>query len=98
MFTCFDSGCFADGTYGHDRIRSKLADLCRSFSKSPRDSATMHDKGAELADLLQGPMSDDAWEEYEALDFLNCHAVDHSCYFDFVEGDLLLLEVEEEEA
>ena len=81
-YTKADVGCHADGAAGWDHVRDVLADLVEPFD------------GA-IATALRAEMSDDAWEEYEALDVLNSQCVE-GCYFDFVNGDLLLVDEAEE--
>lgn len=75
-YTKSDAGCYADSTYGHNHVREALADMVEECGAS------------ELAERLRRGMSDDASEEYEALDLLNTYCLD--CYFDFDNGDLML--------
>jgi hypothetical protein len=68
-------GCWADGALGHGHIRSVLADLC---------DANDH---FALGDLLRGEMSDDAYEEEDALKMLNDRSV--GVVFCLEDGDLM---------
>lgn len=85
--TAKDVGCFADGSNGHDYVRRNLRELLIHF-------------GCEDADLLAAlrtEMSDDASEEYEAIEWLNDHAIEPMPYFELENGDLLLVINEEED-
>lgn len=75
-----DVGCHADSSLGHAHVRAVLADLVRTYCNAP-----------DVVHALNGEMSDDAWEENDALAMLNDDACSHGVYFDFVDGDLLLL-------
>lgn len=77
-------GCYGDGTFGHQHVRERLAAEVSRFD-------------AELAELLRGPMSDDASEEDEALDILNEHTASH-LYWAFVDGDLMLVDSTKEDS
>ena len=75
------AGCWADGAFGHEHVRQCLADeieLC--FAP--------HSKLAHVVHTLRGPMTDDAWEEYEALDALN-DAAPEGMTWCFHDGDLI---------
>src|SRR5687767_7475536 len=76
-----DIGCWADGGFGHPHVREVLA-------------VVLTDKGgpSDLAVSLLGEMSDDGAEEYEAIDWLNEHAVEEGLHFTLCDGDLLLVE------
>lgn len=78
-YTVRDEGCYTDGCHGHVHIRLVLADL-------------LADAGApiEMARALEGEMSDDMWEEDDALAWLNQHVCE-GVLFGFADGDLLLL-------
>jgi len=81
-----EPGCYGDGVYGWDHVRDALAGLVESLGPL----------GADLAEELQGLMSDDASEEDDALDLLNEHTT--GGYWAFGEnGEGLMLYQEEEE-
>ena len=88
-FTKHDTGCYADGAFGHEHVRERLRDLVWYWADN------------DLRESLGGPMPDDAWDEDEALEILNrvCFGDtfehDHIC-FHFCDGDLLLGPVDEE--
>ncbi len=74
----YKPGCWADGTFGHTRVRARLADLVREFDE-------------DLAERLLDVMSDDAEEEDEALAVLNDNTeYDTPVIWEFVDGDLML--------
>ena len=62
-------GCYADGGFSWVHVREVLADL-------------VDDVRPDLADELRVNMSDDASEEYDALDALNAVTVGGCWYFD----------------
>lgn len=78
-----DVGCFADGTFGHNYIRSGLSILLLSLF--PENCA----ETTELRIRLNQEMSDDASEEDDAINLLNDHACE-GAYFEMVDGDLML--------
>ena len=94
-------GCYADGTFGHDHIRSKLSVLLKELTCTVTDSGDWRQYGAEdylpildaakslLADL-DGDPSDDFSEEDDAIALLNEHATDDTVLFGMFEGDLML--------
>lgn len=88
-FTVSDVGCHADGSLGLEYVRTRLRILLLdTFGfKSTKD----------LRKALARDMSDDDWETGAALELLNEHATDESVVFDFVDGDLVLSEVESDE-
>lgn len=73
-------GCIADGSYGHDHIRERLAELVAAYGR----------KGLDIAIRLSEEMSNDAQEESDAIDLLNEHTED-GLYFTMSNGDLLLV-------
>lgn len=79
-FTRKSLGCWGDGAFGHAHVRARLAELVREYDYS-------------LAELLRQPMTDDASEEYDALDVLNEDTCE-GLVWDLVDGDLVLTEVE----
>lgn len=81
IFEHSEIGCYADGTFGHVHVRSKLANLIESFDP-------------KLAESLQGEMPDDAWDEDEALEILQKETHDDLTWV-FDSGDLLLVENKE---
>jgi hypothetical protein len=83
-FTKRDVGCYADGAYGHDHIRERLADLVESVG---RRSLALD----KLIEDLRNPMSDDASEEEDALDYLQTFTAE-GVYWAFEGGDLILWE------
>jgi len=87
-YTKTDVGCYADGAHGHEYCRNRLASLLQAA----KDALPSLALSTDLIASLQGDMSDDASEEYGALAILN-GLCDHDVYFDFVNGDLLLVEV-----
>lgn len=97
MFTSTDIGCYADGVFGHQHIRDRLADiLVHMFRHSPRGGDGPYwATASKLVDELRGEMSDDAQEEYDALDMLNEYSVSWECYFEIGDGDLRLVPSED---
>ena len=85
-FKAKDVGCFADGTYGHQHIRERLATEVETIARR----TVKVDEVKDLLASLRGEMSDDASEEDEALDFLNSYAASN-VRFEFVDGDLMLV-------
>jgi hypothetical protein len=82
-----DAGCWADGALGHDHVRQRLAQLVANVW-----TPEMLDKyGYDVAEVLDKEMSDDASEEDDALDIIQ-EFTDASLTWQFVDGDLLLLE------
>lgn len=75
-FTKQDAGCYADGSFGHNHVREVLGSLLVEVGRP------------DLQDELLFEMSDDACEEYDALDILNAEC--EGCYFEMVDGDLML--------
>jgi hypothetical protein len=78
-YTTRDEGCYADGCHGHVHIRLVLAELLAE-----------HGGPLKLARCLEEEMSDDAWEEEDALNWLNNHVCE-GVLFGLADGDLLLL-------
>ena len=98
MYLSSDVGCFADGSLGHKHIRDVLAkELTTLYRHNAGGGDGLHwNKVANLVDALNGEPSDDAWEELEALDWLNRQCYDDT-YFEFVDGDLMLVAIDEDE-
>ncbi len=84
-------GCYADGAFGCDHIRSRLSGLLSHF-RPLLDTKTVLEADA-LRSELSGTMSDDAGEEYDAIYLLNHHVCD-GVEFELLDGDLMLLPVE----
>ncbi len=93
MFLISDVGCYADGALGHQHVRDKMADLLeRLYRHHPRGGNGLYwesDIKALVAEL-RGEMSDDASEEYEAIEWLNRECYDDT-RFELIEGNLVLV-------
>jgi hypothetical protein len=74
FFNKEDMGIYGDGALGHQHIRERLAYLVEPWSP-------------DLAKELKGPMSDDASEEYDAIDELQTHT-EEGLIWGFSNGDL----------
>jgi hypothetical protein len=72
-----DAGCYADGAHGHHHCRETLARLIEGIYPL-------------LAKEIRGEPSDDLSEEDEALSVLTDYC-EEGCWFEFVDGDLLLV-------
>lgn len=83
------AGCYADGTFGHQHCREVLASLVRDVANLLGWPARTPSWG-EVNEALLGPMSDDAWEEDEAMKIIQERTRDTAAWC-FVNGDLLLL-------
>lgn len=88
-----DVGCYADSLFGHAHLREMLALLLfnnlENFAPTDRGSAKR-----VLLELQLDEPSDDLSEERDAVDLLN-ELVEPGVLFEFVDGDLVLLETEE---
>ncbi len=93
-FTIKDLGCWASGGFGHQHIREQMAFFLTSLYKDNEEYEDQWKNISEIVKALEGEMSDDVWEEYEALDWLNKQCSE-DCYFTFHDGDLMLAETEE---
>lgn len=81
-----DVGCYADGVFGHEHVRTKLGLLLHdAYHRRPQWKYLV-----TVRDALFGPMSDDAQEEHDALSALNSRC-DHGVRFELVDGDLMLV-------
>lgn len=89
-FGLADIGCFGDGAAGHDHIRRKLRTALLTAHKSMRCSIELNAQIGDVAESLLGEMPDDAWDEQDALDILNCEACEDGVLFVLEGGDLLL--------
>lgn len=82
-FTLDDVGCHADGAFGHQHCRERLASLLdEAFDGKGFDHLV-------VAGLLRGPGSDDLAEEDEAIDLLQSVTED-GLFWAFLDGDLIL--------
>lgn len=70
-------GCWADGASGHAYVRGQIAATLNNFGF----------EDSELIQSLQGPMPDDAWDEYEAIDWLDSNAPVEGGWWGFWDGD-----------
>lgn len=89
-FTRNDIGCHADGTFGHRRIRTRLAELVDAI-----DGGMCNPESQELMESLGGEMPDDCWDEDRAIELLD-EATAEGLEWRLDAGDLLLCELEEE--
>lgn len=76
-----DVGCYADETFGMKHVRDVLAGLVENNCNAP-----------ELVAALRADMSDDASEEYEAIDLLNSEVCSENVHFEMCEGNLMLVD------
>lgn len=88
-----DAGCYADGANGHDHIRAKLAAMMRELSLNHRIGVSTRGDCAAIAIELNQPMSDDASEENDAIEFANQYLCDDTARFEMRDGDLMLLPI-----
>lgn len=87
-------GCYADGAFGHDHCRARLATLIRQFVDLREYDRTTHPTASEdLLASLEGPMPDDAWDEIDALDLLSDST---GLYWLFDGGDLIATESDDD--
>lgn len=90
------TGCQGDGTFGHDHIRLRLREALErvntALTAKGRYSEARH--SLDLIELLREPMSDDAEEEYLALEHLDCYTLGGLTWV-MRDGDLLIEEAEE---
>lgn len=85
-FSVEELGCIGDGSFGHDHIRTRLADLCDHF------------RLPAMAAPLRKEMSDDGSEEDDAITLLNRVACAHGVRLAMVDGDLVLVPDTEDES
>jgi hypothetical protein len=85
LFGLSDAGCHADGAFGHEHVRDRIAGLLLLLHPAGEDGPH-----GELIAALAGEPSDDAYEESEALDRLNA-ACSRAVYWELDAGDLLLV-------
>lgn len=97
MYLVTDTGCFADGSLGHDYVRDRIADHLEAlYRHHPRGGDGMlWGEVGPIVEALRGDMSDDAWEEYEGIDWLN-RMCEEGCAFELVDGNLMLVDTSDE--
>lgn len=78
-----DVGTFADSTFGHEHIRSRLHGLIKSVAEG------FNAESDSIIDSLEGPMPADAWDEDAAIELLNEYC-EPGVFFELSEGDLVL--------
>lgn len=88
-YTVVSVGCYGDGSFGHEHVRSRLAALLKELAHHSTDSESKRGLNMLAADLVQ-PMTDDGSEEDAAISLLNEFACDGT-HFEMLDGDLLLL-------
>lgn len=88
-----DAGCYADGAFGHQHVRERLAHEVEALARR----TFKIDEHADLIAELRADMSDDASEEEHAIGLLNNYCAD-GCHFEFVDGDLMLVVDGDDEA
>jgi hypothetical protein len=92
MYTINDIGCYADGRFGHARIRSRLVGLLSALEHAPRGGVgLLWPEAKTLVASLQRPYDRDFGDEIDALDLLNEHTCSWEVYFKLHEGDLRLV-------
>lgn len=84
-----EMGCWGDGALGHQHTRERCGTTIAHFRESNFTSRglTPPEGTAALIEALDGPMSDDAREEYEACDWLNEHAPFTGATWGWQDGD-----------
>lgn len=99
-----DVGCYGDGGFGHQHTRECCANVIEHYAKenfTSRGKRAPHCPSGRMPDALtaclHGEMSDDAWEEDAACDWLNEHAPFEGCYWGWRDGDFGLWRDDEEE-
>lgn len=86
-----DVGCWADGALGTMHVRQRLACLVANVW----NSETFERFAYDIAEALDGLPSDDASEEFDALEVLQ-EFTESGLVWEFVDGDLMLVDGEEE--
>ena len=90
-FTKADVGLYADGAFGHEHLRNKLADLL--VHVNPKESPRISKIWAEtLISLTCKEPPDDCRDEDEAIELLNECACAPSVHFVMRDGDLILVD------
>lgn len=62
-----EPGCYGDGTYGHQHTRESCAETIGHVAHETEGTAKVP---GIIVDALRGEMSDDAWEEHAACEWL----------------------------
>lgn len=99
----FAVGCYADGAAGHVHVRSRIANLLEDLwdtwmevhRELPPDCEAAYTLEQCIADL-RGEMSDDAYEEEAAQQWLNDYCCPEGACWEFYNGDFGLYEEETE--
>lgn len=95
-------GCYGDGALGHQHTRRCCADVLEHYAEQnfrirnvpcPTRGPTSVD---DLCMALRGEISSNAWEEYDACDWLDEHAPFDGHYWGWHDGDFGLWPNEEE--
>jgi len=81
----WDLGCYGDGTFGHQHTRERCAEIVTSGAGP-----------LKICRALQGPMSDDAQEEYDACDWLNETCAVYGAVWSWQDGDFGLWPIDDE--
>lgn len=85
-------GCYGEGALGHQHTRERCADtLAHYLDENFRSRGLPTPEAPISADdtimALRDEMSDDAWEENHACDWLNEHAPFEKAFWGWHEGD-----------
>ncbi len=82
-------GCYGDGALGHKHTRKACANVLEHYAKgkSEADLRSNMVTVEVVVKMLRGTMSDDAWEEYQACEWLNDHAPIDGAYWGWENGD-----------
>ena len=96
LFTKSDIGCYADGAFGQDHRRSKLANLivsvsqrCGATKDNRNDNYELIDHQAIVHQLINAP-SNDFSEEHAAIEIIQDHT-ELGLTWQIVDGDLMLI-------
>jgi hypothetical protein len=87
----WEPGCYGDGAFGHQHTRERCADILRSEVSR---AGTLN-LNRRLLSALTGEMSDDAWEERDAVEILNALAWVDGHSWGWRDGDFGLWPCEE---
>lgn len=90
--TKIEIGCYGDGGFGHQHTRERCADTVAHVAEQTNTPEPRH-----VTMSLRGEMPGDAWDEYEACDWLNAHAPLTSAVWDWRDGDFGLWTDESED-
>jgi hypothetical protein len=84
-------GCYGDGSLGHQYTRERCATVLAYYvNENFRSRGLPTPEGTSADDIvmaLNDDMSDDAWEEYAACDWLNEHAPFTGASWGWQDGD-----------